>query len=160
MEWQQRNGFWSRRYNYVLQQNYTTGPASRDIDWPFDAIENVARGVVERRLSFSPLSFSFTRDGNDMHLISHLDNRAIVSRANDLRDLIWRRLGRNGNELFNSLLTRLSYYRVWYFRYHVLPKLQWYSRTRELLLTYQINWNSYRIQPIRTLMYAFIIYIL
>lgn len=144
MEKQHNKMDFNRADNCVLQKNYTAGPASQDIDWPFDAIENEPRGVVERRLSFSlSLSLFHTGRKHDVHLISHLDNRAVVSRTNDILRGIWRRIGRNGNELFN----------IAYWRSHLITMSDIFiivcfqkvkCKTRELLLMYQANWNSYR----------------
>lgn len=142
----------NRADNCVLQKNYTAGVPRyrlafrRDRKW--------TQGCGRKASLFLLLSLSFTQDGNDVHLISHLDNRAIMSRANDVLRGIWRRLGRNGNELFNSLLMRLSYYYVWYFRYHVLPKLQWNVEQENSYIPDKLKFLSH--SPIRTLMYAFI----
>lgn len=84
------------------------------------------------------LSFTLSQDGNDVHLISHLDNRAIASRANDVLREIRRRL-ETGMNYSARERERCCYLIIEYviFSLSSVSKITSKCRAREPLLTYR-----------------------
>lgn len=135
----------NRADNYILQKNYDWARIPR-YRLAFRRDRKWTQGCGRKASLFLPfslcLSFFHIERKHDVHLISHLDNRAVVSRTNDVLRGIWRRIGRNGNELFN-IAYWCGHLIIMRYIFIIMCFQKVKCRTRELLLMYLANWNSY-----------------